>query len=97
MEKAVIFVPSTDDERSAACCAVYIMQAGYLFDGIVCGNWEDVREMMRDGRTDVVVVADQDHLPPDRTPRIEVIACEPGAVAADTTAPPRRRRPRPTH
>ncbi|MFI6784502.1 hypothetical protein [Micromonospora sp. NPDC050276] len=34
--------------------------------------WETVEQTMIDGEVDVVVIADFAHLPPDRSPRIEL-------------------------
>ncbi|MGY0007290.1 hypothetical protein ACW0Q9_25680 [Micromonospora sp. I033] len=53
--------------------------------------------MMIDGKVDVVVVAEREHLPPDRTPRIEVAARGTHLSLASSPrgpVPPRRRRPR---
>ncbi|MEU8111105.1 hypothetical protein [Micromonospora sp. NPDC048947] len=35
-------------------------------------SWETVEQTMIDGEVDVVVIADFAHLPPDRSPRIEL-------------------------
>ncbi|NES15588.1 MULTISPECIES: hypothetical protein [Micromonospora] len=51
---------------------------------------------MVDGKVDVVVVAELGHLPPDRTPRIEVAGrpAHPSAASAPRgPVPPRRRQP----
>ncbi|WP_167362385.1 hypothetical protein [Micromonospora saelicesensis] len=50
-------------------------------------SWETVEQMMIDGEVDVVVIADFAHLPPDRSPRIELANSSDGVADEDRTVP----------
>lgn len=103
---AVIYIPSADLKLAAVACLEYVAACGYQMAGIVVGRWNDAQSLALDGTVDVVVVAERSHLPPDRVPRIEVVAeqrQEGGAPPsrdsdpdddAGPPTPPRRRRPR---
>ncbi|MET8044293.1 hypothetical protein ABZU25_25925 [Micromonospora sp. NPDC005215] len=82
MEIAVIWVPATIEpsESAVATCLAHLRRNSYRLAGIVRAPWETVEQTMIDGDVDVVVIADLAHLPPDRSPRIEV-ATAPGVDA----------------
>lgn len=74
MTRAVIFIPSGAFDPHAARCAAYAQERGYELVGIVRDDWAAVQRMMRDGEAAVVVVSTEDHLNPQRKPRVEVVA-----------------------
>ena len=100
---AAIWIPSHVDpiEPHVMACLNHACQHDYDLLGIItAAPWNGVRQMMVDGKVDVVVVSDLAHLPADRTPRLEVAGVgEAMAPAAPTPAAipcvvPRQRRPR---
>ncbi|MEU8421476.1 hypothetical protein AB0C15_11430 [Micromonospora sp. NPDC048835] len=74
MEIAVIWIPATIEpsEAAVARCLSHLRRRSYRFAGIMRAPWETVEQTMIDGEVDVVVIADFAHLPPDRSPRIEL-------------------------
>jgi hypothetical protein len=74
MTRAIIFVPAKDFEPHADRCLAHCEAQGYEFQGIIRGDWDAAQRMMGDGETSVVLVSTEDHLPPNRKPRIEVVA-----------------------
>ncbi|MFG1893245.1 hypothetical protein ACGFIP_04490 [Micromonospora zamorensis] len=74
MEIAVVWIPAAIEpsEPVVAVCLAHLRQHDYRLKGIVRAPWETVEQQMIDGEVDVVVIADPAHLPPDRSPRIEV-------------------------
>ena len=93
-ERAVIFMPSAADVAGAHACMRFAEARGYRLEGLVAGRWQDVAEMMAERLVEVVLVAHRYQLPPDRTPRIEVVDEEPPAGAgAPVVAAPTARRP----
>jgi hypothetical protein len=97
---AAIWIPSHVDpiEPHLMTCLDHARRCRYDLLGIITtAPWDEVRQMMIDGKVDVVVVAQREHLPPDRTPRIEVAARGTHLSLASSPrepVPPRRRRPR---
>jgi hypothetical protein len=97
---AAIWIPSHVEpiEPHLMACLNHTRRCRYELLGIITtAPWPEVRQMMLDGKIDVVVVAELEHLPPDRTPRIEVAsraAHQPPAPFPRGPVPPRRRRPR---
>lgn len=78
MTRAIIYVPSDGFEAHASRCMEYCKAQGYEFKGLIRGNWEAARGMALRGETTVVIVASEQHLDPQRKPRIEVVANQPG-------------------
>ncbi|MEU7849023.1 hypothetical protein [Micromonospora parva] len=74
MEIAVIWIPADIEpsEPAIAKCLHHLRRHSYRFAGTVRAPWETVEQSMIDGEVDVVVIADFAHLPPDRSPRIEL-------------------------
>ncbi|MEU5962267.1 hypothetical protein ABZ777_13765 [Micromonospora parva] len=74
MEIAVIWIPADIEpsEPAVARCLRHLRRHSYRFAGIMRAPWETVEQTMIDGEVDVVVIADFAHLPPDRSPRIEL-------------------------
>ncbi|WP_139141932.1 hypothetical protein [Micromonospora chaiyaphumensis] len=97
---AAIWIPSHVDpiEPHLMACLDHAKRCRYGLLGIITtAPWDEVRQLMIDGKVDVVVVAEREHLPPDRTPRIEVAARgahPPAGSLPRGPVPPRRRRPR---
>lgn len=107
-ERAIIYVPHDHMEHCTILCLEYAQQAGYVVEGIVVDRWEDAQSMALAGVADIVIVAERSQLPPDRAPRIEVVAehtkddhnhdRDHDRHDEDDEGPPtspRRRRPRP--
>jgi hypothetical protein len=78
-ERAVIFVPhnSTQRYRWTEECRVYCRNHGYEVVG-VADTWEKARDTVTAVGAEVIVVARRRHLPPDRSPRVEVVGGERG-------------------
>ncbi|MEU8255695.1 hypothetical protein AB0C06_15705 [Micromonospora inaquosa] len=74
MEIAVIWIPADIEPSEPAVerCLSHLRRHSYRFAGTMRAPWETVEQSMIDGEVDVVVVADLAHLPPDRSPRIEL-------------------------
>ncbi|GGS05117.1 hypothetical protein GCM10010169_57430 [Micromonospora fulviviridis] len=96
---AAIWIPSHVDpiEPHLMVCLDHARRCRYNLLGIITtAPWDEVRHLMIDGKVDVVVVAEREHLPPDRTPRIEVAARGNHPSPASSPrgpVPPRQRRP----
>lgn len=88
---AVVFLPhgTPSAGRWTDTCGEYIQRRGYRLAAFAT-VWADVVRMVLTGAADVVVVGRRDHLPPDRTPRVEIITDS--APAADRQRRPQRRR-----
>lgn len=73
MTTAIVFVPTShllpDAEKGINHCLAH----GYEMIGVVKDDWGKAMEYLHDGTADVLVVADDEHLDPDREPRIEVV------------------------
>ncbi|MGC4747335.1 hypothetical protein ACLQ28_17025 [Micromonospora sp. DT201] len=89
MEIAVIWIPADIEpsEPAVAVCLTHLRRHAYRLGGIVRAPWETIEQTMIDGEVDVVVIADLAHLPPDRSPRIEV-ATAPASTADENRAVP---------
>lgn len=96
---AAIWIPSHVDriEPHVMACLEHARRCRYDLLGVItAAPWDEVRQLMVDGKVDVVVVAELGHLPPDRTPRIEVAGrpAHPSAASAPRgPVSPRRRHP----
>lgn len=81
MKNAIVFVDPEHLLPNASICIEYALAMGYHVIGVVRGDWDEVIRMNRSGTAEVVVVAEQDDLPRDRTPRVEVVAHMPAPGA----------------
>jgi hypothetical protein len=72
--RAIVFVNPEHLLPNAHICIEYALSMGYHVVGVVRGSWDEVIKMNRSGEAEVVVVAEQDDLPRNRTPRVEVVA-----------------------
>jgi hypothetical protein len=71
---AVIFAQPADQMMvKVGICSQYCIEAGYEAIAIVRGAWDEAMDYIASGDADVIVAAEDDDLPPDRTPRIEVV------------------------
>lgn len=88
--RCIIFIPSGPEfARWSQICAAYCLNHHYVVVAVT-QVWSTAVEMMASGQVAVAVIAKRDHLPPERLPRLEVVAEE----QADTPAvPPTQRRP----
>ncbi len=80
-QNALIYVKAQNINRYTDRCAEYCNRRGFTLAAVVVddldgGRWPEVVQMVMDGSVEVVVVADRDELPPDRTPRLDVVAEE---------------------
>lgn len=78
---AIIYVTAANLTRYADRCADYCDRRGLtlvavIVDDLDGGRWPEAARMLMDGAADVLVVADRDELPADRTPRLDVVAEE---------------------
>lgn len=73
MTRAIIFIPTTDYEQSAAVCLDHVQKRGYEFKGIV-REWAEVQRMLGVGEVSVAIVADERDLDPQRKPRVEYVS-----------------------
>lgn len=75
MTIAVIFIPAAlQVAEHASQCLAYCAARGYRVAGVVHTDWAAVMAVLTAQAAEVVVVADSEHLDPERTPRIEVVA-----------------------
>jgi hypothetical protein len=82
---AVVFVLTRFLLPDADRCIQYCITSGYHMVGLVRDDWGAAMEMLHDGRAEVLVVADPQHLDPHRSPRIEMVSHPPqgGAVRSE--------------
>lgn len=78
MTRAVVFVNPDRLLPNAHACYQYCLAVGYQIVGIV-RSWEEAIGINRadpgaEVSAEVVIVAEEADLPPDRTPRLEVVA-----------------------
>jgi len=71
---AVVFVLTRYLLRDTDRCLEYCRQQGYRFVGLIADDWAAAIELTRSGEAQVIVVADPEHVDPDRTPRVEFVA-----------------------
>lgn len=74
MTRAIVFVSSEEFDPHATRCTIYAEERGYELCGIVVDNWDEAQRMHDEHEIDVIVVSEESHVPPDRAPRIEVVA-----------------------
>ncbi|SNY29178.1 hypothetical protein [Paractinoplanes atraurantiacus] len=87
--EAIVFVLSGHLLPDADRCIRYCLSRGYNMIGVVRDDWRAAMEMLADGRAEVLVVADPQHLDPNRTPRVEYVSHAEPAVAAAVPEPDR--------
>jgi hypothetical protein len=71
---AIVFVRSDDFDPHATRCTIYAQEQGYELAGVIVDDWDAVTRMLHDGDAGVAIVSTEEHLPPKRTPRVEVVA-----------------------
>lgn len=88
---AVIFVPPTNDaERWLAVCGAYCARHRYQIVAVAT-SYDDAVTMLRNDEASVLVVADRNQLPPNRLPRMEIIAEVSTVQASQAQRRPQRR------
>ena len=92
MTRAIIFVPPGEFDPHAARCMERCVRDGYTFTGLVRGEWDEVQRMLDAGEASVAIVSVEEHLPPNRKPRIEVVGNEPISKYEGRTRPGGRHR-----
>lgn len=87
---AVIYLPTglAASARWRDACAEYCQRRRYRIVAVV-SEWRDLARMIVEGQAAVAVVGRRDHLPRDRTPRLDVVT-EQGQGDDPTTRRPRR-------
>lgn len=73
MTRAIIFVPAGQFDPHAARCMERVVRDGYEFNGLVRDDWNEVQRMLDAGEASVAIVSVEEHLPPNRKPRIEIV------------------------
>lgn len=73
MINAVVFVLSQHLLPDADRCIQYCLGHGYAMVGLIKDDWGAAITMLIDGKASVVVAASPDHVPADRTPRVEYV------------------------
>lgn len=79
MTSAIVFALTQHLITDADRCINYCLAHGYDMVGVVKDDWARAIEYLTTGVASVLVVASTDHIPPDATPRIEVVADAPPA------------------
>lgn len=100
MERAMIYIPDgVDLDAVGAQLTEYCEARGYQIVSVDLDgdqDWWDTVTAARETGIDVIVAAHPDHIPADRTPRLEIAdlsAARPDLP--DPPGPPADRRPRP--
>ena len=75
--QAIVFVLSKHLMPNAHICYEYCLTLGYHAIGLVRDDWQKACDYASAGEADVIVVADEGDMKPDRTPRVEVVAHDP--------------------
>lgn len=83
MTTAIVFVLSKYLLPDAGLGVNYCLAHDYEVK-LVKDDWEAAMGYLHDGTADVLVIPDESHLDPDRTPRIEVVAHHQAARADGT-------------
>lgn len=91
---AMVFVLSDRLLPDAQICIDYCLRMGYTMAGVIRDDWSKAVDYLYAGDCGVIVVADDNTLDPDRTPRVEVVAHMPahGRTCTPRTRVIRRRR-----
>ncbi len=72
--RAMVFVLSHRLLPDVGICIDYCIAHGYHMDGIVKDDWTKAVDYLYSDKCDVLVVAGDETLDPDRIPRIEAVA-----------------------
>jgi hypothetical protein len=87
--RSVIYVPSgLELHRWLKICAETVELHGWELAAVV-RHWSDVRQLLRAGLLDTLVVGHPGHLDPQRIPRVVIAGDQP--LPATTTVPEQRR------
>jgi len=88
MLKSIVLLPDAEAHRWLMICAQYCAARRYEIVAVVHA-WADAMRLIKDGRATVLVAGRHDHLPPDRSPRLEIVVEQ----TEPTSTPQERRRP----
>lgn len=82
--RAIIYVlaGARADEWQRRCLA-HIAAEGYELAGVIIdntggGKWDEAHQLIWSRQAEIIVVAEESHIPPNRIPRHEVAAALPG-------------------
>lgn len=94
MLRALIFVTREHLDDYCPRCADYLNRCGMELTAVVIDDgdgrrWPEVATLLANGEVDVVVVATRAELPPDRLPRIDVVAERSRRMIPDQRCRPR--------
>jgi hypothetical protein len=94
---AMVYVLSDRLLPDAQICIDYCLRQGYTMGGVIRDDWDKAIDYLYSGEAGVLIVADDETLDPDRTPRVEVVAHMPtrNRACVPRTRIIRRRHPRP--
>lgn len=76
--QAMVFVLSHRLLPDAGICIEYCITHGYHMGGVIRDDWAKAVDYLYSGKCEVLVVASDETLDPDRTPRVEVVAHQQG-------------------
>lgn len=85
--QAIVFVLSKNLMPNAHICYQYCLTFGYHAIGLVRDDWTAAWEYITRGEADLIVVADETDMEPDRTPRVEIVAHQPRGAGPAATRP----------
>lgn len=72
--EAMVFVLSRRLFPDVGICIEYCIAQGYAMSGVIQDDWRKACDYLWSGKCEVLVVADDETLDPDRAPRVEVVA-----------------------
>lgn len=70
----MVFVLSHRLYPDVGICIQFCIAHGYDMGGVIQDDWQKAVDYLYSGKCDVIVVADERSLDPDRAPRVEVVA-----------------------
>lgn len=78
---AAIYVKAENVDKYTERCADYIQRIGYELTTVVVddrdgGRWPEAATLLIEGTVEVLVIAERDEVPSDRTPRLDVVSEE---------------------
>lgn len=74
MTEAVVFVLSKHLLPHASICYQYCLSLGWHAIGLVRDDWGKAWEYVREGKADLIVIADDSDTELDHTPRVKVVS-----------------------
>lgn len=91
--RAIVYAPNTADVAATARCLEYCNDQQYHLVGVVT-DWDAAQRMLVSRQVAILVVDRHDDLPPDREPRLDVVADSPARRRIEGRRPGQQRAPR---